>query len=103
MLVTKFAPAHSDPAFEEQIFVSLVLRTGSSPYLVQAFHTEYAPTEDMALKFVDTNRCLEVGDIPVLDPTTPHMAAPTVPRAPAPSSYRSSSLSPHVAAEAFRV
>jgi hypothetical protein len=74
LIVCEMAWPHTDSSYAGTKFLSLVLHTGSGgPYAVQTIETG---TEE-GLPSVRTNsRVLEVGDVFVMDPTAPHMAAP---------------------------
>lgn len=77
VLFCEWAPPHVDSSFAGKAFVSLVLHTGDEPYLVQAFHTRRHTNEDPdPIELTTTSRVLRPGDLMVLDPCTPHMAAP---------------------------
>lgn len=80
ILVTSLAPVHEDESFEGMFFASLVLQAGHAGYLFQSFHTEVKGGANPRLELVVDERLLEVGDILVFDPTTPHMAAPLDPQ-----------------------
>jgi hypothetical protein len=80
LLVCQWAPLHQDDAYAGKAFASLVLFTGSSPYLVQSVHTRKRPgRKSPGLELVQTNCVLGQGDYFVIDPTTPHSAAPVRP------------------------
>lgn len=77
VLFCEWAPPHVDSSFAGKAFVSLVLHTGEEPYLVQTFHTKRHTNEDPdPIALTTTSRLLRPGDLMVLDPCTPHMAAP---------------------------
>jgi hypothetical protein len=74
LVFCEWSPPHIDPGMQSASIVSLVLRTGPHPYLVQALHTEF----DAHLKrtLVTSQRLVKEGDIFVFDPNEPHFAAP---------------------------
>lgn len=80
LLACQWAGLHQDDAYAGKAFVSLVLHTGSSPYLVQSVHMyKRAGHKSASLELVQTNCPLSQGDVFVLDPTTPHSAVPVRP------------------------
>jgi len=79
IIFCEWAPPHVDDYYVGKAFVSLVLHTGPEPYVIQTFHTAQRAPEDRTpgpVTLTQTTRLLNVGDLFVLDPCTPHMAAP---------------------------
>lgn len=77
----EWAPVHSDLPFEGRVFVSCVLNTGPSEYYVQVFRS-VKPKPSEATRGLDLqveSRLMARGDVFVLDPVMPHMAAPAFP------------------------
>lgn len=80
ILACEWASVHHDDMFEGRAFASVVLHTGPERYVVQSFHTQVKESENgRGLKLTAETRVLNAGDAFVLDPTTPHMAAPESP------------------------
>ena len=78
ILSCMWAAPHVDDTFDGSLFVSVVVRTGPSPYVMQTLRTGAA--EDGAPASLITNtRVLNVGDVVVFDPTAPHYAFPQRP------------------------
>lgn len=74
LVFCEWSPPHIDGGMQAKSIVSLVLRTGPHPYLVQALHTEF--DEHLKRKLVTSQRLVKEGDIFVFDPNEPHFAAP---------------------------
>jgi hypothetical protein len=75
LLACEWASPHDDSSFCGSAFLSLVLRTGDSPYVMSMFHHRRMP-DSRALDLITTTRVLKPADLVVFDPTIPHMAAP---------------------------
>lgn len=80
VLLARLAAVHSDESFEGDFFVSRVLAAGPNGYLFQAFHSKVVGNTHRYLEVDCTELLLKAGDVLVFDPTTPHMAAPVMPK-----------------------
>jgi len=81
IIVCEWASVHDDYAFAGKCFLSVIMHTGPQPYVMQMAHTEVGKGAfgEKSLSVVTSTRQLNVGDIILFDPTTPHMAAPKRP------------------------
>jgi hypothetical protein len=79
ILVTHWAAPHVDEKYHGNAFLSYVLHTGPEPYVIQAFHTEVSKGRCPAQSLTSSTRTVETGELLMLDPTTPHLAAPARP------------------------
>ena len=79
VLVCEWAAPHVDESYEGSAFLSLVLHTGPEPYILQTFHSSVKEEFGVAQRLEVSTRVLQRGDLLILDPTTPHMAAPLHP------------------------
>lgn len=79
VIACHWAAPHVDELFCGKAFASLVLHTGPERYVVKTFHTGPRKKAKVGLTLSSTTRVVSVGDLLVLDPTTPHLAAPVYP------------------------
>jgi hypothetical protein len=77
LLACEWASPHVDDSYSGEAFLSIVLRTGRHPYVLQSLHTNAALGYDQQIE--TSTRRLQVGDVFVFDPTTAHLAAPLHP------------------------
>lgn len=77
ILVTAQAFPHTDPAYAGHAFLSLVLHTGPTAYLMETFHVGRSFTGEPDA--FTSARVISTDDWFVFDPTTPHFAAPLHP------------------------
>lgn len=76
LLACEWVPPHIDMDYAGMSFVSVVLHTGGEPYLVHASALRPATGPDAVPRLAAVARILRTGDVFVLDPAAPHMAAP---------------------------
>jgi hypothetical protein len=81
LLVCEWASVHADPTFAGKAFISVVVHTGPQPYVMQLASTgvRMARGGGRILTLPKSVCQLNVGDVILFDPTTPHMAAPKRP------------------------
>lgn len=78
VLACHWSAPHVDEGYQGYAFLSYVLHTGPSPYVVQTFHMEAARAGALP-RLTPSSRLVNPGDFLMLDPTTAHMAAPSYP------------------------
>lgn len=83
LLYCRWAAPHTDNAFDKELFVSLVLGTGPSPYRVESLVPRISDHPDgRRSPRCGFERCsleLKAGEVFVLDPLVPHYASPEQP------------------------
>ena len=83
LVYCRWAAPHTDNSFDKELFVSLVLGTGPSPYRVESLVPTISdqPNGRRSPRF-GFERCsleLRAGEVFVLDPLVPHYASPAKP------------------------